>query len=202
MPVYGQEDDDFAYQDEHIEMESDNQEHDDLGETEFDSDPALITAAARLPVPPVNLAPKADPVLKLESRAATSVSAPVVKPNASPPQAVPRRPSAAERAPKRGSTSAAQNPSKSQPKGKTASKARSAIKTRPPVGAAGKGAGRSGAKKQTPAQKSRAKTLEKTSVKKAAASKRSFSRSKKSTAKPLNKSKLIRGGTRAKRRSA
>src|SRR6478752_8474734 len=47
MSVYGQEDDDFAYQDEHIEMESENQEHDDLDDGEFDSRPALIRAEAR-----------------------------------------------------------------------------------------------------------------------------------------------------------
>src|SRR4051812_43157198 len=51
MLLYGQEDDDFAYEDEHIEMESENQEHDDLDEREFDTEGAVIRGEAKSPVP-------------------------------------------------------------------------------------------------------------------------------------------------------
>ena len=36
VAINGEEDDDFAYEDEHIELESENQEYDDLAESEFE----------------------------------------------------------------------------------------------------------------------------------------------------------------------
>jgi hypothetical protein len=59
-PAVGEEDDDFAYEDEHIEMEADNQEYEDLQGGEFASVPALTEKkpdSLSLPVPP-----KASPV--------------------------------------------------------------------------------------------------------------------------------------------
>jgi len=49
MLIDRQEDDDFAYEDEHIEMESDNQEYGDLDEREFDSPSTLSRAEVRSP---------------------------------------------------------------------------------------------------------------------------------------------------------
>lgn len=58
MPVEGQEDDDFAYQDEHIELESDNEEYEPLVEGEFDSRSALLRAELKAPILPGSLAPE------------------------------------------------------------------------------------------------------------------------------------------------
>src|SRR5438309_949331 len=73
MPIDGQEDDDFAYEDEHIEMESDNQEYGDLDDREFDTRPALIRAELNSPTPPSSPAPLPD------QKRAPAVPAPVQK---------------------------------------------------------------------------------------------------------------------------
>ena len=60
MPAYllrGEEDDDFAYEQEHIERESENQEYEDLGEEEF---PAAAHTNASEPDEPVRV-PKISP---------------------------------------------------------------------------------------------------------------------------------------------
>lgn len=61
MPIEGQEDDDFAYEDEHIEMESDNQEYGDLDEREFDSRSTLIRAELISPGGVGHVAPSPEP---------------------------------------------------------------------------------------------------------------------------------------------
>lgn len=60
MPLYGQEDDDFAYQDEHIEMESENQEYGDLDEREFDARAAL-RLEAKPPTAAIGTVPRLGP---------------------------------------------------------------------------------------------------------------------------------------------
>lgn len=61
MPIDGHEDDDFAYEDEHIEMESDNQEYGDLDEREFDSRSPLIRAELRSPDAVGHVGPSPEP---------------------------------------------------------------------------------------------------------------------------------------------
>jgi hypothetical protein len=59
VAINGQEDDDFAYEDEHIELESENQEYDDLTESEFvEKQPSAIRAEAKSPAAPVTAPPR------------------------------------------------------------------------------------------------------------------------------------------------
>jgi hypothetical protein len=57
VAINGQEDDDFAYEDEHIELESENQEYDDLTDSEFDRQPSAIRPEAKLQAAPVTAPP-------------------------------------------------------------------------------------------------------------------------------------------------
>lgn len=204
MPVYGEEDDDFAYQDEHIEMESDNQEHEDLEETEFDSDPALITTAARLPIARLSPTPVPDPASEPEPILATVVaeSPSLLKPARSTSHSVPPRPTTPESAAKPRSNRAAKTSEKREPKSKASATAKRGGKSKPQVALGRKGASQPAAKKQRPAKKSRARSTDKTPAKKAGAPKKAFSQRKKTIPKPLGKSKGIRGATGRKRRSA
>jgi hypothetical protein len=75
MPVEGQEDDDFAYEDEHIELESDNEEYEPLDEGEFDSRSALIKAELKAPILPGSVAPESGVKPVERERAPKSQSA-------------------------------------------------------------------------------------------------------------------------------
>ncbi|MFL6414713.1 MAG: hypothetical protein ACJ74Y_03455, partial [Bryobacteraceae bacterium] len=113
MSAYGQEDDDFAYEDEHIEIESDNQEYEDLEDGEFVKNPALLNVAIKsAATPSVPSTPKPSSVASMAGAKRVSprqeISNPTVsqpaRPVASSEPAVvsPRRPHRASGAKKSG----------------------------------------------------------------------------------------------------
>lgn len=193
MPIDGQEDDDFAYEDEHIEMESDNQEYGDLDEREFDSRSTLIRAEVRSTDTVGPLAPspepqrpnrEPEPALKSAGTFAHSVPAP------------PNLPAASDHAAQLASPA-------SKPKRRT-TKAAAASKL--PAKSHSRSPGKRGAASRTsrstgPVRKTAAKAAKKSVAKKAAPVKRRSAVKKKAASKTTKRAKRSLSTLRKKRRA-
>jgi len=187
VAIDGQEDDDFAYEDEHIELESENQEYKDLADSEFGSLPRLVKPEARFRVSPTT----SDPPSRLPPRipdAASTVQLPAPSQTIRPPTRQSR------------GASPTSNLPKAKPRTKSAThRVKGTKKAKKKVQPALKSAGQLQAKKRKPAQKkSGAKTVKRTAAK---SSKNNVSTRKKA-AKKGGKAMKRSGGARTKRRKA
>jgi hypothetical protein len=191
MPVEGQEDDDFAYEDEHIEMESDNEEYEPLDEGEFDSSSALIRAELKPPVVPSSVPrqPDAKPARRegapeFESPRALAHNIPTL----------PKMPA--------GESRMAEAAGPQAPKVKRATKqpAKPPARTRPQATAKASIASR-GTKRDQPVRKNAAKPAKKTLAKKATPPKKSSPAKKKGAPKARKKLIRSRPAPRKKRRA-
>ncbi|MFL6448686.1 MAG: hypothetical protein ACJ746_13500 [Bryobacteraceae bacterium] len=200
MPNYGQEDDDFAYEDEHIEMESDNQEHSDLAESEFDHRPLPIPAEVESPAAAVSHGHTPDPKPSIVNtlphvRPQSSLSAlPPVRSNSSTVFAVESR-ARRESAPQR------PMPISTAERG---TKKRAEPASKPPVAKTQQHAvrkravqGRGKKKVAQPVQKKVVTTKAKVAGKKAGPAKKRSAPAKKTVRKPVTKAKVT--GTARKR---
>jgi hypothetical protein len=191
MPVEGQEDDDFAYEDEHIEMESDNEEYEPLDEGEFDSSSALIRTELKAPVVPSSVAaqPDAKPARhegapELQSRRASAGNIPTS----------PKLPRGESR------LADAAGPQAPEVKRATKQRANPPATARPQAAAKAPIASRATERSQ-PVRKNAAKPAKKTLAKKATPPKKSSPAKKKGVPKARKKLMRSRSAPRKKRRA-